>query len=215
MDAPWRPIPSGLVSLEGCRLRVVGVATALLALGSMTRATAHALTQWWLIFAYHVLGGDRHLAGKSVLAAAGLVDLVRMAAGRQLARRATFRDYLTELFVTVTLLLALGQDTRDVEGDAKLGRRTVPVVIGRSATRILNAAFLLCLPLAHARWARRYRSANATTAAAVATDAAMAAVAWTCAARTLLARGREADCRTWRLTSMWLPAFCASVVTVR
>ena len=146
INKPDRPIPSGLVSVEGARFRWY-IVTALYIVAGV--AIGNVWSCFLFIFAYSMYnyyrGSEHWFTKNSVLIPLGTV--VQGWAGWTAATGDLWLDQESALFVGmatlyVGVLLNL-QDFRDVEGDRKVGRKTMPVQFGMNASVYMQSFLFL------------------------------------------------------------------------
>jgi 4-hydroxybenzoate polyprenyltransferase len=147
LNKPFRPLVTGLVSPRGAHARSL-VANVLWLCLSWPFGVAH-FALWWqaIIFGYHYLGGHKHPLGKNVWISMGLFPL--LAAPWQLVTGSPPAGAVWTWFAQLAFmggLMMAQSDLRDVEGDAKIGRRTLPLVIGEGKFRALSAAVYVVAP---------------------------------------------------------------------
>lgn len=147
IDKPWRPIPAGLVTEEGALARCVLV-NLLYSFVSWHLGVLHWTLIWQAITASQFLGYEKDNStglGRSVAMFVGTV--VQCCAGVSLATPMT----PTLLAWAITRGALSGnhhwmQDFRDVAGDQRVGRTTIPLLFGVDAARKLMAFIFLMDP---------------------------------------------------------------------
>ncbi|WP_437509906.1 UbiA family prenyltransferase [Sorangium sp. So ce1099] len=213
LNKPDRPIPSGLVTLQGARLRWAIVMAAYpitgLCLGGIRLACFALLAQ--LLFVAHEQGGlHRHWLTKNLCCAAGLLAL--LAGAWQMAAPLTPAAWRWIAFAVTTFGLTLPlQDLRDAEGDRRSGRTSLSMSVGEPAARAILAGLIALLPAAThflliAPLHRGLRGA--------ACEALLALLNLATAARTATLRGERADHATYMLHTFWFSALVASALVV-
>ena len=136
---PHRPIPSGRLSAQaalagGAAMMLAGIALAAV-VGKMhvTVAAAAAVALWlyseWL--------SATPLLGNALIAALSGLAVIYGALACGFCRRAVWAALLA---AAVSLPREIFKDIQDVDGDAAAGRRTLPVVLGRSRALRIAAA---------------------------------------------------------------------------
>jgi 4-hydroxybenzoate polyprenyltransferase len=143
-DKPHRPIPAGLVSVRGAAYRFAVMLALFIAVGvafgvALLTAAAAALMVW-----HNYLRGDRHWAGRNFYNMA--LTFVGLAAAWRLAGPLTHTALSWDAMSTGYLLLIFLQDLRDIEGDRLTDRRTIPLVLGDTGTRLVGATLLSLAP---------------------------------------------------------------------
>ncbi|MEU1377782.1 UbiA family prenyltransferase [Streptomyces triculaminicus] len=148
VNKPWRPIPSGTVSVAGTHHRF-SVATALfLGCGWFFGVFWWALMWTALVVAHNYLGSDRYWPTKNLHTILGA--LTQTAAAWQMTGPIQPNGWRWITAATCYWSLVFIQDLRDIDGDTAAGRRTLPMALGNQQTRLILAAGLLLLPvLAH------------------------------------------------------------------
>ncbi|KAJ7041013.1 UbiA prenyltransferase family-domain-containing protein [Mycena alexandri] len=148
INKPDRPLPSGLVSLQGAYIRWYATTTAHLVVGA-----AWGVLPWtalWVLITIYTsfYGGDKHWVTKNMLfMSVGSICLLQ--AAWALAAPLTAREWRWALLLSGILgIVASVQDIRDLEGDKIAGRRTLPVVLGSNfrwvMATIISTAPLVC-----------------------------------------------------------------------
>lgn len=198
VNKPHRPIPSGLCTVREARMRRMPVAVAYLTVSAVIGPPAVAASAVWLVsvVVQHYGHGHRWWPSKAlhtvVGTAVGLTTTWLAGAGAITAEGWGWITAGAAYWTGVGFL----QDQRDVQGDALLGRRTLPLVIGQRATRLLGTAFLSVLPLSLlvplSVWGGRY--AVVTTAGAAFTFAC-----WYLAWRLMRHHDKSANDLTYKL----------------
>ncbi len=148
VNAPWRPLPSGKVSLEAARTYALVIGIAGLALSSMAGplTVASFIIVTGLGIAYNLYFKKTGLPGNVVVA--GLVASPFAYASLALGRL----DTLTLIFAVMVFLSVLAREIvkgiADVEGDSRAGIKTLAVVAGpRAASRVAAALYLAAVAL--------------------------------------------------------------------
>ncbi|MFT3767301.1 MAG: UbiA family prenyltransferase [Minicystis sp.] len=199
INKPDRPIPAGLVSIRGAYIRWFVAMAAFLAAGAALGVFKWALL-WVVVSVLHNFGGwDRHWLTKNCVAMP-LGNLAELAAAWEMARPLSPIGLrwliVSPIFTFLTMSI---QDFRDVAGDAAIGRRTLPMVLGDRTARIAVAiAHVVVLPVIHlalaqgpARWSL------------YACEMVIAALDFIIIARLLMVRTPRDDHRTYMLYTYW------------
>ncbi|CAE7888643.1 unnamed protein product [Symbiodinium necroappetens] len=132
VDKPWRPIPRGLMSVRGCKIRCGLVAIACLAASYLYSLLIPCMLCFLATFGYTV-GWDKNciFRGFVFMPMVFMIHFqvsMRLALGPSSDSRALLHWAVTfAAYYSIPFLL---QDLRDLEGDAKGGRRTLPVLLG-------------------------------------------------------------------------------------
>ncbi|KAJ3513367.1 hypothetical protein NLJ89_g2987 [Agrocybe chaxingu] len=132
-NKPWRPLPSGRITLTNAiRLKRIAI-TACLLLSLCYSPIVFYSSAFFaaLVPMYHELHGDQHWLSKNLMNAVGYACF---AIGSTLIASADRYklDFVSSLsiFVISSILATTiqAQDFQDVEGDAEVGRKTLPIV---------------------------------------------------------------------------------------
>lgn len=145
INKPTRPIPSGRISVENAvllRWTTLPICIAVsFAYGNTVVAASATLSVF--IFIYNELGYSSHWAARNCLNGlafaafeAGATAIINSRPGE--------RCILDETAIAAVLICAtvfattiFAQDFKDIEGDALIGRRTVPMLLSATAARTL------------------------------------------------------------------------------
>jgi 4-hydroxybenzoate polyprenyltransferase len=212
LNKPDRPIPSGAVTLAGARRRLVA-AIALFLVAGLALGVLPQTCAWIALSALnHRAGWDRSWFLKNV-GVIGAGAVAQLSAAHSIAAPGEAAPWRWILVLAATLGGAMViQDFRDVEGDRRLHRRTLPIVLGDLPARLACAAWMLALPviLHVALLADRPRSI-----ATMAFDAAVGAMSIVIAARLLARRDPRSDDATYRLvTALYCVEIAAAAALV-
>ena len=146
INKPDRPIPSGLVSVEGARFRWY-IVTVLYIVTGIAIGNVWSCFLWIFAYSmYNYYGWSEHWVTKnSIVMPLGTV--AQGWAGWTAATGDIWLDQESALFVGmatlyVGVLLNL-QDFRDVEGDRKAGHKTLPVQFGMAASVYVQSFLFL------------------------------------------------------------------------
>lgn len=203
INKPDRPLVTGALDLPGAWRRWI-IAMVLfpvvgLALGGV-RLAGWALLWEVVLIGYNFLGLDRHWFNKNVVfISVGTVAI--LAPAWQLAATGDTIPWTWVLSVSLSFGVTLQlQDLRDVEGDRRVGRKTLPLDVGDAPARWITAGCIgVLLPAA-----MHVVMAVQTTPAAL-WEGALLALNLVVAVRTLRRRSAASDHRTYKLHTYW---FC-------
>jgi 4-hydroxybenzoate polyprenyltransferase len=146
LNKPNRPIPSGLVTMPGTVFRW-WVFTVLYLVVAFLLGVFHWAVSWTIIVILHNwLRWSWHWLGKNTLM--GLGTFVQLAAAWEIVRPLDSLGWTWVIMMAVVIFFIVAiQDLRDIEGDAALGRRTMPMVFGLNPSRWYFALAMLTVPL--------------------------------------------------------------------
>ncbi|KZT22668.1 hypothetical protein NEOLEDRAFT_1149891 [Neolentinus lepideus HHB14362 ss-1] len=144
INKPDRPIPSGKVTTDEARVRWAVVAWAFLMMGVFYPKILAETICWVLTVAFlNLTAAGDHWFGKNCLAMTAGTWALLSGAWKIIAPLAyTNRSYIVTIAVWTGTFMPL-QDVRDVKGDAKVGRRTLPLIFGdKSSRRMIAFGFI-------------------------------------------------------------------------
>jgi 4-hydroxybenzoate polyprenyltransferase len=206
IDKPWRPLPSGLLSLRDASLFRDVLLISFPLLGWLWGVGLWALLwQTLVMMQAQTRLTERFGIAKNMYCGVGAV--AQLAAAWQLAGPLVSGAWLWIAVVTVLVTVtAHTQDVRDVAGDRSSGRRTLPMVMGGRATRVslvgtflvvMVVQYLLIRPHTFPSW-----------------GAWLVPSILLCASGVLLIRNRGAatDHRAYRCYEQWYAAICAAAI---
>jgi len=213
VNKPDRPIPSGLVTLEGAKVRraIVMIAYPLVghALGGLALLQLALLAQG--LFIAHEQGGlHRHWLSKNLCAALGL--LVLLAGAWTMVAPLTPAGWRWILFAATSFGITLPlQDLRDADGDRRAGRTTLVMTVGEPAARAALGLAIALQPVAThlvliAPLHRGWKAAGC--------EAILTLVNLVTAARAVALRDERADHATYMLHSLWFSALLATAIVL-
>jgi len=199
LNKPDRPIPRGLLSASEAMQRWVVASVVFTALAWWFGVATWSLLWQAVSIAHNFLYLSRSSILKCAFMSVGIVA--------QLAAAWALVTPLTQLAWTWILVIALVifptvslQDLRDMAGDRRLGRRTLPLVVGEWPTRILLVAcFAVLVPVAI--YFVLLAPFGGVTAAVC--EVVTVALSLVIAARILLYRDPAADHATYLLYTGW------------
>lgn len=195
IEKPFRPLPAGLVTRAGAWRRYL-LWAGVFVLASVALGVAKWALCWLLATVFHNrLGGHRHWFTKNCVTMS-LGTLAQLGAAWELVHGSmTPGAWLwavgISLWVGVTVHL---QDFRDIEGDRRVRRRTLPIVLGAAKARGVVAAAVVLMGLV-SLVSLLYLAHSA--AARLCTAVIVGWHAWL-VVRLLLLRSRESDHRTYK-----------------
>ncbi|OLQ13770.1 hypothetical protein AK812_SmicGene2138 [Symbiodinium microadriaticum] len=139
VNKPWRPIPQGLMTVRGCKMRIGAVTMACLAASYLCELAMPCALCFAATFGYAV-GWDKNFIFKAFIFMPMIFMIhffvpARLALGRASDSKALL-DWVVSFAAYYSILFLL-QDLRDVKGDAKTGRRTLPVLLGAQSFRAM------------------------------------------------------------------------------
>ncbi|RSM98240.1 hypothetical protein DMB42_45410 [Nonomuraea sp. WAC 01424] len=147
VNKPYRPVPAALTTPSGL-LRRFWIAMAAYGLLGWATGTLMWVALWQaIVIGLHLLVRPGHyLLVKPVPLLAGTV--AQLAAAWQLAGPVDATGWRWILVLAIAFNVPLRfEDVRDVDGDRRLGRITLPMVIGHWPVRLWFAASMIAFPV--------------------------------------------------------------------
>ena len=139
VNKPWRPLPSGRLSLAQARRLLLFLIPVVTAVCSLLGALEDTLFMHVLTWMYNDLyGAEEHYAVRNLVNAAGFMcysyGATRVAAGSYQLNYVMVYQWVPMIGAIVLTTLQM-QDMSDQEGDAKKGRGTLPLIWGDAFAR--------------------------------------------------------------------------------
>ncbi|KAF9459228.1 UbiA prenyltransferase family-domain-containing protein [Collybia nuda] len=144
INKPDRPIPSGKVTLEGAKRRWASALLMFLAVGVFKPMLLPEIVCWIATTAFLCLtSAGNHWFGKNCIAMTTGTWALLSASWKVIAPATSESErYVITVSVWVGLMMPL-QDLRDMLGDAVVGRKTLPLVVGDDASRWIITFFFM------------------------------------------------------------------------
>ncbi|MFC5187215.1 UbiA family prenyltransferase [Actinomadura harenae] len=205
INKPHRPIPKGVVTVRGAHVRFAVVSLLFLVLAAAVGLLVWSFLWFASVLLHNHLGLHRSWIAKNLYAAFG--GMVYLAGAWSIVTPLTSLAWawLVAAFAYATPVFI--QDLRDVDGDRTNGRRTLPVIIGKTRTRVAGAAALFALPLLSVL--PQLRILPSPEIAPLVWTAILVITCWSLAARLLIYRSSRSDDLTYKL---YAASFCLFVV---
>lgn len=196
INKPWRPIPSGMITPDQTRRAALLVAPIALACNYSMGVGSEALLMQVLTFYYNDLCGSDEIVRDGIIAVAyAVVNTMSLKVSIGPENTVSTQGMTWIAIISGIILTTMSvQDLKDQEGDKARDRKTLPLVIGDSRTRIIIAC---CVPLWSALCASFWNLESGVTHCLPL--ALGAVVTW----RVLLKRTAEEDSKTWKLWCAW------------
>lgn len=149
LNKPWRPLPSGQMTVGGGWVRYGISMVSFAALGHVLGVLPETLMWQASSFVHNCLGGQRHFLYRSFNIMVGVYAQMGAAWGM-----VTFISPVVWRWIWATALVSFVysniQDLRDVEGDIPVNRCTLPIAFGLTVSCRIMAAFLaISAPILH------------------------------------------------------------------
>lgn len=145
INKPDRPIPGGLVSMEGTMLRWHVASLLFLFVGFLFGVSEWAVLWLGVTVAHNWLKWSWHWFGKNFLM--GVATLAQLAAAWQIVHPLDDIGWRWVIMMSVLIFLIVAvQDLRDLEGDRAIGRLTMPMVFGEVLSRWYFSLVYLAIP---------------------------------------------------------------------
>lgn len=210
INKPHRPLVRGDVPVAGAWQRWLWSMGAFTVTGWAFGVLPWALL-WQAVTVLHNFGGwARPWYGKNLMMALGIV--AQLGAAWTLVQPLTPLAWRWILVIAAIIFVVVSaQDLRDMEGDRRIGRRTVPLVFGEQPTRIGLAVAFALLPLVVHSW---LIMPSGLTTGALVSDVLLAVMSFVISGRLLLLRSRKADHHTYLLLTYWYCMVLFSAIVV-
>jgi 4-hydroxybenzoate polyprenyltransferase len=151
INKPDRPIPAGLWTVAQANNRFVYGCLLFVVVAALFGGWQLLLcAAGWIVttVAYNYFGLDQHFVTKNIV-------FISIGTGLQLAAAWLMVAQLSSVAIACIVFSSIMfgttiniQDFRDIDGDKKLGRRTLPLVVGTGPARVVSIVALLMIPLA-------------------------------------------------------------------
>jgi 4-hydroxybenzoate polyprenyltransferase len=152
LNKPDRPIPSGMVSVQGAKLRWYILSPVYLLVGLALGVGEWALL-WFVAQTLYNFQQWAHVWWKKN-AIMGVGVLAQLAAAWQLVAPLTHASLLWISIFSLVIFVVIGmQDMRDVSGDIVMRRRTLPIRFGEMRARWMLAISVGLIPLVYYQFA--------------------------------------------------------------
>jgi len=144
IDKPDRPIPSGMVTVEGAFRRWVVLFSTFVGIALYEPSLMPETLCWVLTVAFLCLTpGGTHWFGKNCVAMSTGTWALLSASWKAIAPHNSRSEiYVYAVSVWAGLLTQI-QDLRDMKGDAAINRKTMPLVFGERESRLIITFLLL------------------------------------------------------------------------
>lgn len=211
-NKPDRPLVQGMVSLQGAFIRWIVVMGLFTLLGFCFGVVAWAIL-WQVVATLYNFGGwGARWYTKNLVMSLGVI--AQLAAAWQLVTPLTPQAWAWILLIAAVVFpLITAQDLRDIDGDRHIGRRTLPLVIGAPASRLLLGVSFLLLPLV-VYLAVLWPVGSGSGLPSLLAELVQVAFGITLAVRFLFLRTPCADHRSYMLFTYWYCATLASAIVV-
>ncbi|NJL61216.1 MAG: UbiA family prenyltransferase [Methylacidiphilales bacterium] len=210
LNKPDRPIVSGAVSYNGALVRLVISQLAFTLLGLCFGILKWTLLWQFFTFLYHVARWDRNWITKGLVVGAGA--FLHLVPAWELIAPITPIGWNWILMMSViwTILVPV-QDFRDIEGDRTVNRKTLPMVIGEKAGRVVVSLGFILLPVA-VHMILMMPAGN--TLNVLLCDIVLAMWSWMIAARIIFYQNPKADHLTYMLFTYWYCLALTSAIVI-
>jgi 4-hydroxybenzoate polyprenyltransferase len=210
VNKPDRPLVAGIVSYDGALVRLVCSQIAFSLVGLCFNVLEWALLWQLFTFLYHFAHWDKNWFTKGLVI--GIGAIVQLSAAWQLVTPITpiAWRWIFMMGSFWTTLVAV-QDFRDIEGDRIIGRKTLPMVIGETPSRVILSIGFVSLPLV-IHCILMIPAGN--TMKVLFCECGLAILCLIIAARIILYRNSQADHHTYMLLTYWYCLVLASAIVV-
>ncbi|WP_189151502.1 UbiA family prenyltransferase [Streptomyces lacrimifluminis] len=205
-NKPYRPIPAGMTTVQGMHRRLWGAMPVYTLLGWLTGTLPWVVLWQVIVVTLNLWSPPRYyFLAKPVVTFTGTV--AQLAAAWSLVHPLDAVGWKWVIVIAATLNLPLSfEDVRDMDGDNRIGRRTLALIIGDRPVRIWFALSMAAVPPILHFFV--YAPTSTSTFSLVMVDIALAALSWTTAIRALTIHTVKADRTTYL---MYTYAYCLSL----
>lgn len=143
LNKPFRPLPANLVTKKGAYVRLALAILVFITVGWYFGIAEWAIL-WVCVSLFHNLIGHKHWFTKNPISMSlGIFSIIGAAWYITLPDgQAAFISWGVAVSVILGVCGVI-QDFRDIEGDRKLGRKTLPIDIGEKKARYISATFCI------------------------------------------------------------------------
>ncbi|CAG7561110.1 unnamed protein product [Fusarium equiseti] len=196
INKPWRPIPSGMITPEQTRRAALLVAPIALACNYSMGVGVEGLFMQVLTFYYNDLCGSDEIVRDGIIAVAyAVVNTMSLKLCIGPKNTVSTQGMMWIAIISGIILTTMSvQDLKDQKGDKARDRKTLPLVIGDTRTRIIIAC---CVPFWSVLCANFWKVEPGSIYCLPL--ALGAVVTW----RVLVERTAEEDSKTWKLRCTW------------
>ncbi|CZS75089.1 unnamed protein product [Fusarium graminearum] len=196
INKPWRPIPSGMITPEQTRRAALFVAPIALSFNYSMGVGVEGLFMQVLTFYYNDLCGSDEIVRDGIIAVAyAVVNTMSLKLCIGPENTVSTQGMMWIGIISGIILTTMSvQDLKDQEGDKPRNRKTLPLVIGDSQTRIIIA---FCVPFWSVLCANFWNLEHRIVCCLPFVLGAV--VTW----RVLTKRSAAADSQTWKLWCAW------------
>lgn len=144
INKPWRPIPSGQDTSEQTRKAMLFTAPIALGFNYTLGTWNEGLLVQVLSYYYNELkGGDGLLRDVIIAVSYGLANQKSLKLAIGLHNAISTQGHIWTTIISVVILTTMHvQDLKDQKGDSRLGRKTMPLVLGDGLCRVILAFFV-------------------------------------------------------------------------
>ncbi|MGW8953935.1 UbiA family prenyltransferase [Streptomyces sp. NPDC055709] len=195
VNKPHRPVPGGLITARGALRRFWCAMAVYTLLGWLTGTLIWVVLWQTVVIGLNLVSRPRHyLFVKQVAMGIGLV--AQLAAAWRIAAPLDTVAWSWVLTLAVAFLAPMPfEDVRDMDGDRRIGRRTLALSVGHWPVRIWFAVTMTALPLA--LYLLLFRTSHAAPVTLAVCTTVVTITCWSVAIRSLLFRTASADRTTY------------------
>lgn len=215
VNKPDRPLSSGLIDLNEGKKRAFIISSVFVVYAFILNVHIWAIFWFFLVWLYSYTGFSRNWLLKCLLVSLGTLTQLPAAATIVGVPLEKIWVWLVSVFVMMTICIGV-QEFRDVEGDKKVGRETLPIKFGVRRSRYLIAgACVASILIEH--FTIFYRSSNYPLEIPSIGFEALCSVILLWVAIRMLKNNtdRDHDDLSFRLFQYWYTILCASVIVYK
>lgn len=145
INKPDRPLPMGMVTKAGTRVRWYSYSLIFMIFAMLFNVAEWALLWLLVVILHNWLYLSWHWLGKNILMGVG--TFAQLAAAWQMVTPidVTGWRWITIISIIIFVVVSI-QDLRDIDGDKKVGRNTMPMVLGEEVSRLYFAVSIFITP---------------------------------------------------------------------
>jgi 4-hydroxybenzoate polyprenyltransferase len=209
-NKPERPIPSGVISLDEARRRAWIITCIFVILGILLDVFICSSLWIILVLLYSYTSCSKNFALKTLIACLGVCSQYFVVSYISGVSWKSIWLWVLEMFFLVTITMSV-QEFRDITGDAAVGRRTLPIVMGEKNARIFVAFACIFSALTYHFFLMKYNLAGVKLYSSIALEILSISLILTVAFRLISVRGPHHDHITYCIWEYWYAACCFSV----
>jgi 4-hydroxybenzoate polyprenyltransferase len=209
-NKPERPIPSGMISIEGARRRSWIITCVFVIIGILLNVFICSSLWIVLVLLYSYTASSKNFILKTLIACLGVCSQYFVVSYISGISWKSIWLWASEMFFIVTMTMSV-QEFRDIIGDAAVGRRTLPIVMGEKNARISVAFACISSAFIYHFFLIKYNSAGIKFYSSILLEILSISLILTVACRLVFVRGSYHDRITYCIWECWYAVCCFSI----